>query len=149
MRTTLVFAIMLLFIACNNPQQIKEQDTGYRTIEGQTMGTYYRITYQDSLDRDIQVKIEKSLAELNAELSTYDSTTLISDFNQSNAIQFNVPLSARHFLTNLNKSAEVYRSSDGAFDPTVAPLVNYWGFGYTGSKPVTEVDSTKIKSMLD
>ncbi|WP_373552231.1 FAD:protein FMN transferase [Haliscomenobacter sp.] len=149
MRTTLLFAIMLLFFACNNPQQKKEQDTGYRTIEGQTMGTYYRISYQDSLDRDIQTEIEKSLAELNGELSTYDSTTLISDFNQSTAIQFNVPMRARHFLANLNKSAQVYRSSDGAFDPTVAPLVNYWGFGYTGSKPITEVDSTKIKESLN
>ena len=149
MRTNLFLGWMLLFCACNNPQQKKEQDDGYRTIEGQTMGTYYRITYQDSLDRDIQSEVEKSLAELNAELSTYDSTSLISAFNQSTAIQFNVPLKARHFLTNLNKSAEVYRSSGGAFDPTVAPLVNYWGFGYTGSKPVTEVDSTKIKTLLD
>lgn len=149
MRTTFLFGTMLLFFACNNPRQKSEPDNGYRTIEGQTMGTYYRITYQDTLDRDIQAEIEKSLADLNAELSTYDSTSLISAFNQSIAVQFYVPTSARHFLTNLNKSAEVYRSSEGAFDPTVAPLVNYWGFGYTGSKPVTEVDSTKIKALLD
>lgn len=149
MRNTLLLGSILLFFACNNPQQKKEQDNGYRSIEGQTMGTYYRITYQDTLDRDIQAEVEKSLAELNAELSTYDSTSLISRFNQSTAIQFDVPLSARHFLANLNKSAEVYRSSGAAFDPTVAPLVNYWGFGYTGSKPVTEVDSTKIKAILN
>ena len=149
MRTSLFFGCMFLFFACNNPQQKKEQDNGYRAIEGQTMGTYYRITYQDTLGQDIQPEVEKSLAELNAELSTYDSTSLISAFNQSTAIQFDIPLSARHFLANLNKSAEVYRSSGGAFDPTVAPLVNYWGFGYTGSKPVTEVDSTKIKAILN
>ena len=100
MRTNLFLGWMLLFCACNNPQQKKEQDDGYRTIEGQTMGTYYRITYQDSLDRDIQSEVEKSLADLNAELSTYDSTSLISAFNQSTAIQFNVPLKARHFLAN-------------------------------------------------
>ena len=149
MRNSLFFGCMFLLFACNNPQQKKEQDNGYHAIEGQTMGTYYRITYQDTLGQDIQPEVEKSLAELNAELSTYDSTSLISAFNQSTAIQFDVPLSARHFLANLNKSAEVYRSSGGAFDPTVAPLVNYWGFGYTGSKPVTEVDSTKIKALLD
>lgn len=149
MRTTLLLGCILILFACNNPQQKKEQDNGYRIIEGQTMGTYYRITYQDSLDRDIQSEVEKSLAELNAELSTYDSTSLISGFNQSTEIQLSIPLSARHFLANLNKSAEIYRSSQGAFDPTVAPLVNYWGFGYTGSKPVTQVDSTKIKALLD
>ena len=149
MRVSLLFGIILLAFACNKQPQKKEQDHGYRTIEGQTMGTYYRITYQDSLDQDIQAEVEKSLAELNAELSTYDSSSLISGFNQSTGIQFSVPLSARHFLANLNKSAEVFRSSGGAFDPTVAPLVNYWGFGYTGSKPITEVDSTKISALLE
>lgn len=148
MRTTLLFGCLLLFFACNNSRQKKDRDNGYRTIEGQTMGTYYRITYQDSLDHEIQAEVEKSLDELNAELSTYDSTSLISGFNQSSDIQLSIPLSARHFLANLNKSAEIYRSSEGAFDPTVAPLVNYWGFGYTGSKPITQVDSSKIKALL-
>lgn len=145
-----VFGTMLLLFlfACQNESKKPLQSKAYHTIEGQTMGTYYRITYQDSLGHGVQSQVEKSLSELNAELSTYIPTSLISGFNQSESYEFSVPLSARHFVSNLNKSAEIYRSSEGAFDPTVAPIVNYWGFGYTGSQPITQVDKHKIDSLL-
>lgn len=139
---------LLLFFACQNEPKKATQNEVYHTIEGQTMGTYYRITYHDTLSQDVLSAVEKSLSELNAELSTYIPTSLISAFNQSKKQEFSISLSARHFISNLNKSAEIFRSSGGAFDPTVAPLVNYWGFGYTGSKPITEVDSSKIDSLL-
>lgn len=140
--------MLLFFFACQNESKKSIQNETYHSIEGQTMGTYYRITYLDSTGQDVLAAVEKSLAELNAELSTYIPSSLISSFNQSKKQELGIPLSARHFISNLNKSAEVFRSSGGAFDPTVAPLVNYWGFGYTGSKPITEVDSSKIDSLL-
>lgn len=141
-------ALFLLVFSCKNEPKPAADDDAYQTIGGQTMGSYYRITYRDTLDQDVLTEVEKKLAELNAELSTYDPTSLISRFNQSKTLEFGIPNSARHLITNLNKSAEIYRISGGAFDPTVAPLVNYWGFGYTGSKPVTQVDSSKIDSLL-
>jgi len=140
--------VLLFLFACQNESKKPIQNETYHSIEGQTMGTYYRITYSDSTEQDVLAAVEKSLAELNAELSTYIPSSLISSFNQSKKQEFSIPNSARHFISNLNKSAEVFRSSDGAFDPTVAPIVNYWGFGYTGSKPITEVDSSKIDSLL-
>jgi thiamine biosynthesis lipoprotein len=150
MKASLLPSYLLVFsLACQNPgKPPAAADQGYQTIEGQTMGTYYRISYLKNSGAEIQADVEKILAELNNELSTYIPTSLISGFNQSPALHYAVPRSARHFLANLNKSAEVHLSSKGAFDPTVAPLVNYWGFGYTGSKPVTQVDSSKIDSLL-
>ena len=44
-------------------------------------------------------------------------------------------------------SKEIYALSAGSFDPTVMPLVNYWGFGFTEKRAVTKVDSAKIDSM--
>lgn len=141
-------ALWLFLFSCKNEPKPAADNDAYHTIGGQTMGSYYRITYRDTLGQGILAEVEKRLAELNAELSTYDPRSLISRFNQSKTLEFSIPNTARHFITNLNKSAEVYRMSNGAFDPTVAPLVNYWGFGYTGSKPVTQVDSSKIDSLL-
>ena len=42
---------------------------------------------------------------------------------------------------------EVYEATEGSFDPTVMPLVNYWGFGYAG-EPITRVDSNKVDSLV-
>ena len=148
MRHYIGVSLLALLFSCTNPREKTDNASPYLNIEGQTMGTYYRITYRDEQKRDVQPAIEKSLFELNAELSTYIDSSLISDFNRSNKTDLSIPLSARHFMANLNKSAEIYRSSNGAFDPTVAPLVNYWGFGYTGSKPLTQIDSSKIDSIL-
>ena len=68
--------LLLLLLACDHSQN-KSTAYSYRIIEGKTMGTYYRITYQDSLRRAIQPVIELSLFELNDELSTYIDSSLI------------------------------------------------------------------------
>jgi FAD:protein FMN transferase len=125
----------------------KDQPLPYLTLEGKTMGTYYRITYADSLKRNFQEDIEAALLELNAELSTYIDTSLISRFNNSPDLAFALPAKSRHFMPNLNKSREVYEISGGAFDPTVMPLVQYWGFGPKGEKKLSKVDTFKVDSL--
>ena len=54
-----------------------------------------------------------------------------------------------HFLLNYITSDNVHRQTEGYFDPTVMPLVNYWGFGYTPKKAVTDVDSIRIESIMN
>ncbi len=119
----------------------------YREIQGETMGTYYRVTFRDSTDRDFKTGIDSLLAAINMEVSTWIDSSLISRFNQS-ADSVIVSRQRKHFLLNLREARRVYRLTDGAFDPTVMPLVNYWGFGYEGRKPVTEVDSHRIDSLM-
>ncbi len=126
--------------------QEKKQDIPYLTLEGNAMGTYYRVTYADSLQRDFTPEIEAFLLDLNREASTYLDTSIISRFNVSPGLDVVLPVSARHFLTNFVKSREVYAASSGAFDPTVMPLVAYWGFGVKPKK-VDRVDSLKVDSL--
>lgn len=117
--------------------------SSYLKIRGETMGTYYQITYRDSLERDLQPGIDSLLLAINEEVSTYIDSSVISRFNQSvDGLQLTG--TERHFIINLMKSREVHALSEGAFDPTVMPLVNYWGFGYTGKNPVTRVDSLEV-----
>ncbi|HEX8039179.1 MAG TPA: FAD:protein FMN transferase [Chryseosolibacter sp.] len=90
------------------------------------MGTSYHITYFDDRQRDFKAQIDSLLVQVNKAISTYDSTSEISRFNSSaRGIQFQRP----HLYEALKAASEIYKKSGGAFDPTVMPLVNAWGFG--------------------
>jgi thiamine biosynthesis lipoprotein len=144
-RYLLCFSLGIVSFACSAPK--KPAPTDYITVEGQAQGTYYRITYADSLQRNFKPDFEAFFDSLNQEVSTYEENSLISAFNRSTADTFVVPTKPGYFMANLEKSLEVFRSSQGAFDPTVMPLVAYWGFGPKPNQ-LSAVDTTKVDSLL-
>lgn len=119
-------AAVLLFASlagCDNAAQ-------YRLMQGETMGTYYRIQYaQTSSCRPSQFTVDQLLGEFNQSLSTYIADSELSLINQTPAGQ-PVALSKR-FEVALSAASELWQDSGGAFDVTVGPLVNLWGFGPT------------------
>lgn len=123
----------------------------YQKTEGETMGTTYHITYADSVEIELKTRIDSLLVSLNNEVSTYIATSFISKFNHSKSgiplIGENKKPIAPHFFANLQKSKEIFEKSGGAFDPTVMPLVNYWGFGYTEHLAITSVDTILVDSL--
>ena len=94
------------------------------------MGTSYHISYQLPKDADaaaIQASIDKRLVQINDSMSTYQEDSTISTFNR---LGINQPLAIdADFSEVLDISRQVYQYSNGAFDPTVMPLVETWGFG--------------------
>jgi FAD:protein FMN transferase len=110
-------------------------------IEGYAQGSTYHITYLDKKNRDLQLPIEKILVDFDKSVSTYLPTSIISRIN---ANEKNVKVDA-YFIACFNKAKEVWKNTNGAFDPTVYPLVNAWGFG-PGKKQ--KIEKTKIDSML-
>lgn len=110
-------------------------------IEGQAQGTTYHITYFDKQNRDFQPEIEKILVDFDKSVSTYLPTSIISRINSN---QKNVVVD-KYFITCFNKAKEIWKNTDGAFDPTVYPLVNAWGFG-PGKKQ--KIEKSKIDSIL-
>lgn len=111
-------------------------------IEGETMATTYHITYFDDAKRNFKVSIDSLLILVNKSINTYDPTSEISTYNRAvNGIRFRLPF----LLPPLRTGAMVVSESKGAFDPTVMPLVNAWGFG-----PVKQdlPDSVEIDSLL-
>lgn len=146
-----LWAIIALLGACRRERS--QSPSNYIVLEGSTMGTYYRVTYADSLGRDFGADVDRLLKEINMEISTYIDSSTISRFNKSDApldlgiSQDGSSAQNRHFWACYWKGLEVYQLSQGAFDPTVMPLVNYWGFGYTEKRPVTQVDSLKVDSL--
>lgn len=141
------FFISILFVLNFSCANDKESIVNYQVVEGKTMGTYYRITYKDSLNRNFFNEIDSILLAINDDVSTYIPSSTISRFNQSENT-FSVSIAATHFIENFKYAQLVANLSAQSFDPTVGPLINYWGFGYTGRKPVTKVDSAKVDSLL-
>jgi thiamine biosynthesis lipoprotein len=100
-------------------------------LRGETMGTSYSIQVVDlaaTIDPDaLREKIDAELESVNAIMSTYREDSELSAFNRSRSTDW-LPVSPE--LASLVKEAlwtsEVSR---GAFDLTVGPLVNLWGFG--------------------
>ena len=92
---------------------------------GQTMGTSYSVKYLDEEERNFQSEIDSLLEVFNMSLSTYIPESEISRFNREALLKYESPF----FYPVLKRSKEIYEKTEGAFDPTVGPLVNAWGFG--------------------
>lgn len=111
-------------------------------VEGRTMGTTYHIIYFDDDKRNFKAAIDSILVVVNKSINNYDSTSEVSAFNRSKT---GIAPALPYFIPPLRKSKEVFQASGGAFDPTVLPLVNAWGFG-AGKR--MKVDSAKVDSIL-
>ena len=115
----------------------RDPSTDEHEFAGATMGTTYRVRVDadlSELDRDrVRTLIEARLDRVDRLMSTYDSTSELSRFNRTSATG---PVRVSPALLEvLAMALEVSRRSGGAFDVTVAPLVDAWGFGPPG-RPV-------------
>ena len=112
-------------------------------LQGQTMGTYYQVKYVADSDlslssRQIQAEIDKRLEDVNNQMSTYRPDSELSSFNQAEkSLVISDPLK---FV--IQASLAIFEDSQGAFDVTVGPLVNLWGFG--PDKRPTKVPSDEL-----
>ena len=111
------------------------------SLSGTTMGTTYSIKYLSKDGTGYQQEVDSLLLVFNQSLSTYIPNSEISQFNRDTVFYFELPF----FLPVLKESKRVYVATDGAFDPTVMPLVRAWGFGPDQSQMP---DSSKIDSLL-
>ena len=122
------FAILLLTLtACDNTNN----SNNIITLSGPTMGTVYTVKIADlnaSTKYDaLKTNIEKLLVHINQLMSTYLDDSELSLINQSDSTDW---LKVSDELWKVMQEArQISVLSDGAFDVTVGPLVNLWGFG--------------------
>ena len=95
----------------------------YQTNSGMVFGTVYNITYE--CDSDLHQAIKAELQKVDNSLSPFNDHSIITAINQNQDVKPD-----EMFLTVFNKAMEISCETDGAFDITVAPLVNAWGFGF-------------------
>lgn len=103
-------------------------------LEGSTMGTYYQVKYvldakqqadSELSEQNLQVEIDKRLELVNDQMSTYRPDSELSRFNQAEQ-SLVISDDTRHVV---EASLKLFEDSNGAFDVTVGPLINLWGFG--------------------
>ena len=99
------------------------KDEPYQRNSGFIFGTSYNITYQCADDH--KADIEKALAEVDASLSPFNDTSIITHVNRNGDVVLD-----NLFLDVFRLAQKINEDTDGAFDITVAPLVNAWGFGF-------------------
>ena len=115
-----------------------QQNTVFQQNQGFVFGTIYHITYQS--DEDLQTGIEAELKKVDNEFSMFNKQSTVSKINRGDK-----PELSDMFCELWNLSSRINKDTNGAFDVTVAPLVNAWGFGFkSGQMPdKAQVDSLK------
>lgn len=131
----LVAMIVLMVVAMVTMRNRKE----FHTLGGVVWTTEYHITYES--ERQLDDSVQAVLARVDASASKYNPQSVISRIN-TNSDSVADDIVQRLYI----KSREVWEASEGAFDPTVSPLANVWGYGLkTGLKP----DSATIDSIRE
>lgn len=113
----------------------------YYSIQGFTQGTTYHITYQHPTEDNLKERVDSLLGVFDLSLSTYLPASIISGINENREGVKTDTL----FRTVFREARRVYQLSGGAFDITLGPVINAWGFG-AGEQ--MEVDSALVDSLL-
>lgn len=124
----------LLILILGSIYVIRQQhNTPYQKDEGFIFGTIYHITYQS--DTNYQKEIEAELQKVDQSLSPFNKTSIISRINRNEKVRVD-----EMFSEVFNLAETISKETNGAFDITVAPMVNAWGFGFkTGNPPTQQV----------
>lgn len=110
----------------------------YQQCSGVIFGTTYHVTYQ--YDEDLKAEVVDKLKEVDAALSMFNERSTISKINNNQAVEPD-----KMFLDVFQLAQQVSKDTHGAFDITVAPLVNLWGFGFKHAQEPTKhaIDSLR------
>lgn len=131
-RLLLFFSLITILFSCRR-QQVQ--------ILGEAQGTYYAITYFYTSDESFKDEIDSLLTDFDLSVSTYEPSSVISKVNNNDT---SVRLD-EIFIDIFNKAVEVGDKTNGAFDMTIGPLVNAWGFGFSER---IAMDSVIVDSLL-
>jgi len=129
----------LLFLIVGPTHTTKQQqDAPYQHDKGAIFGTTYSIIYQNN--ENLNKEIMAALNEVDQSMSTFNKGSVISKINRNEQVQPD-----KMFVDVFQLANKISIETNGAFDVTVAPLVNAWGFGFkNGVHPTPQtIDSLK------
>ena len=133
---------LILLMVIYYPKYFKSNsDLKIYKISGAAQGTYYAITYCSDNNKNLQPAIDSLFKQFDLSFSSYVPTSLLARINNNDSTASADPI----FETIFKKSMEVSKNSGGAFDITVGPLVNAWGFGFSKK---ANVDQALVDSLL-
>ena len=119
----------------------QQQATPYQYCKGTIFGTTYSISYQ--YDKDLRPQIEARMTEVDSALSMFNKQSIISRINRNEPTALN-----DMFIHVFQTAQQVSDDTQGAFDITVAPLVNAWGFGFQNGEMPDQQDIDSLQQFI-
>jgi Membrane-associated lipoprotein involved in thiamine biosynthesis len=138
MKRNAFMILALIFVSCM-PQ--KPQKT---VIEGLAQGSYYAITYFDSLNRNFSHEIDSIFQLVDNSVSLWNENSILSKVNRNEEVELN-----SIFVDNFNLSQKAAEVSHGSFDATISPLVTVWGFSNKNGIEVTQAMIDSLKPLVN
>ncbi len=126
----------LALAACGTRQ------SAWTSLQGKAQGTTFTITCLDSLSRDLGRPVDSLFRAIDRSLSLWVDSSTVTRFN---AARDSFPTDDRHFQVVLALAKQQWLRTQGAFDPTVLPLVRAWGLGKEGR---AALDTAAIDSLM-
>jgi thiamine biosynthesis lipoprotein len=131
----------LLFLIIGTVIILNQSKPTYRTHQGKIFGTLYTVTYEHNAD--LQAQIVGAMQAVDNSLSPFNKHSIITHVNHNDTITIDTL-----FAEVFRNAQVIYEESHGAFDPTVAPLVNAWGFGFKSGIDVTASTIDSLRSLI-
>jgi len=131
-----LLAVLVLFVTMSCWQKVENV-----AISGEVFGTSYSIQYYSENNLEFETQFDSLFYVINKSMSTYQANSMISKLNRNESV-----LVDDHFIKVLEASHEIYKATEGAFDPTIGILVNAWDFGPEGK--IVNMDSLKVDSLM-
>lgn len=136
--TIFLFAVAAFFLFYDFPK-----DKEYQHRDGFVFGTVYSITYSNPDAKDLSVPITRALDAVNNSLSMFNQESTIAKVNNNQPVSLD-----SLFITVWEMGQDISLCTDGAFDMTVAPLVDLWGFGLKNREVVTNADVDSLRQFV-
>lgn len=129
---------MALLLSCNSTNPV------YETFTGFAQGTTFSVVFERKGNlnaQELKPKVEKILVDFDMSLSLYKDSSVLSKINRNETV-----IPDNYFIEAFKKSVRISEITEGAFDITVGPLVNAWGFGPDAHRNFSE---SKRDSLLE
>ncbi|MCX7550798.1 FAD:protein FMN transferase [Xanthomarina sp. F2636L] len=131
-KSVILLSLIGLFLSC-------KQEPKNTKLSGEVFGTGFSVIYDS--DINYQKQFDSLFYVVNKSMSTYQTNSDISKINKNEAFIID-----EHFAHVFDTSKEIYKQTNGVFDPTIGAVVNAWDFGPEGK--LESLDSTKIDSLM-
>lgn len=142
---TLLLILSSLILGCASEKKEEAKNEKWSEIQGETQGTTYDVIVNDPNSKIQKEDLDAILRHFDMALSTYIENSLVSKLNASQGpIEFEDPFG--YFSSCYQISKNVAETTNGAFDPTVFPLVEAWGF-FKQEAPIPT--QSKLDSLLE
>ena len=131
----------LLFLIIGSIVIIYNNKPTFRTQKGKIFGTFYTITYEHNAD--LQPQIVEAMQAVDNSLSPFNKQSIITHVNNNDTVCVD-----ELFTEVFNTAKQIHHESYGAFDPTVAPLVNAWGFGFKKGNDMSTATIDSLRQLV-